>query len=336
MQIAIHQSVDRKAQSKAEGWADCLLEKGIDVCWVDLTKPFQMSQVEHVDGIMWSSGNAIDRQIVYRNILSIEMCFGTSVFPDHRMLWHGSDKLSQYSLLKTAGAPMPATWIFWDKQEALSWALQANYPKVFKLSSGGRCKDIYLVRSVEQACHIINLMFGMGIYRGGKYSNPSTTLARGWSQLVDASRRGKHAALSIMGSVIKQPALESGYVYFQEYLPENDYKTCVTVSGDKAYSYLRFNGSDGFRSNGEKHDLAPESVDKRCIELAFELSDHMKLCYMAYDFLMDNGKPSVIEISPRFKKYQGYWAKDLTWCNADVSRVQAEVEAFLWHIARAR
>jgi len=89
---------------------------------------------------------------------------------------------------------MPKTWVFWDKEQALGWALQTSYPKVFKLSVGVKGSNVILVRSSQEAHLLIKQMFGPGIVEGqlNKHSKGIFPWIR--HQLRDKARRLKHGS----------------------------------------------------------------------------------------------------------------------------------------------
>lgn len=113
---------------------------------------------------------------------------------------------------------------------------------------------------------------------------------------------------------------EKNCVLFQKFLPNNEYDTRVTIIGNRAFAFRRFNRKNDFRSSGSGLiDYELNKVDIVFIQLAFNIS--MKLCFqsMAYDFLWDeNHNPALCEISYTYVdeavyKCPGYWDVDLNW-----------------------
>ena len=119
--IAIHRDTDHP-DDYAEGWAECLVARGVDIRWVDLTARDALRQVQGCEGVMWHWSRSSKDMKIFRILNVIELYLGISVFPNHYSAWHRRDKLAQYSLFQAAGVPMPKTWIFWDKQRAREWA----------------------------------------------------------------------------------------------------------------------------------------------------------------------------------------------------------------------
>ncbi len=110
------------------------------------------------------------------------------------------------------------------------------------------------------------------------------------------------------------------YVLFQEFLPNNDFDTRVTVIGNRAYAFRRFNRKGDFRSSGSgliDYNIVP--IDLNFIKIAFEVSKKLGFQSMAYDFLKDqNGNPLFCEFSYTFNDRAlydcpGYWDENLNF-----------------------
>jgi glutathione synthase/RimK-type ligase-like ATP-grasp enzyme len=327
--IAIHRGSDDR-DGYADGWAECLAARGVDVRWLDLTAQDALHQVQKCDGVMWHWSHTYKDNRVYRILNVLELNLGIPVFPNNYSSWHRRDKLAQYYLFQAAGVPMPKTWIFRDKQRARAWALQTDYPRVFKLSSGGGGWNVVLVSSSEAACQLIDDMFGPGIYSGQIEQHLTGDLPRNWPQLRALAGRCKAAARYVArGQPPSQRRLEQGYVYFQEFIPANDYKTGVAVVGDRAFGSLSFNRTDDFRTHGETLDDDPSHVDLKCIQMAFDISERLGFHFAGYDFLLYDGEPVVLEMDFRNGQPRGYWKRNLEWVSEPMSPQEAQVETFL-------
>jgi glutathione synthase/RimK-type ligase-like ATP-grasp enzyme len=82
--------------------------------------------------------------------------------------------------------------------------------------------------------------------------------------------------------------ISKNYVYYQKYLPNNNFDTRVTVIGDRAFAFRRFNRTRDFRASGSgKIDYDMDSIDKRMIKIALETSEECGFQCMAFDFLYD-------------------------------------------------
>ena len=128
---------------------------------------------------------------------------------------------------------------------------------------------------------------------------------------------------------------ERNYAYFQEFLPGNTFDTRITVIGERAFGFRRFNRPGDFRASGSGLiDYDPTKVDSHCVEIAFRVSDSGKFQSMAYDFLYKQGKPVICEISYAFAdwaihKCPGHWRNDMTWIDGQMWPEEAQVEDFV-------
>jgi glutathione synthase/RimK-type ligase-like ATP-grasp enzyme len=331
--IAIHRGSDTR-DGYADGWAECLVARGVDVRWLDLTAQDALHQVQGCDGVLWRRTRNPEDKMVYQILNVIELYLGIPVFPNYRSLWHHSDKLAQYYLLQAAGVPMPETWIFWDKERAREWALQTDYPKVFKLSTSGNSRGVVLVSCAEAACRLIDCMFGPGLSSEQIDQHATGGIPRNWTQLSTLIGRCKAAACYI---VQQRPPdsghLEQGYVYFQEFVPGNVYKTKISVIGARACGSVWFNRPNDFRSGMGKRDYDPLNIDLKCVQMAFDISERLGFHMMVYDFLLHHGEPVVLEITIQYPKPRhGYWKRNLEWISEPMSPQEAQVEAFLHSI----
>ena len=113
---------------------------------------------------------------------------------------------------------------------------------------------------------------------------------------------------------------EKNYFYLQEFLLDNNYDIRVTVIGNRAFSFRRFNRPGDFRASGSGDiDFWKEEVDKRCLKIAFDISKTLNFQSMAYDFVYNQDRvPKIIEISYAYaswaiNKCTGFWDTDLHW-----------------------
>jgi hypothetical protein len=196
---------------------------------------------------------------------------------------------------------------------------EAVYPLVFKLKSSAASKDVVLVSNYRQAKKITNRIFGKGIYLGTIPGNFKLKFIDfKWRNYLDKQ-------LKILYRIYKGRDLnylwqiEKNYVLFQKFLPNNSYDTRVTIIGNRAFGFRRFNRKDDFRSSGSgliSYD--PNEIDKGFIKMAFEISEKMGFQSMAYDFLWDNEQPAFCEISYTYQDLAiyncpGYWDNKLNW-----------------------
>ena len=295
-------------------WAHFLTNRGVRVKWVNLLSDNYLNEVSGCNGLMWRwLHNWQDKQSARPILCTIQEYLKVPTFPDVKTCWHYDEKVSQYYLLSAVKAPMPRTWVFWDKETAIEWAESADYPVVFKLSVGAGSSNVLLIRTKSEALNLIMASFTTGIY-------PYT--------------------MNEFRSEITQPQPphlkpEFDYIYFQEYLSGNAFDTRITIIGNRAFGYRRFNRPDDFRASGSgliDHDMS--KIDKKCVSIAFKISEQCNFSSMAYDFIYKDGMPLVCEISYTFVDYlvyncPGYWDRDLNRTEGHMWPEQAQVDDFV-------
>jgi glutathione synthase/RimK-type ligase-like ATP-grasp enzyme len=312
MKVGILKNADQNIFPDAVKYKRILDLNGVENTMLDINRGDFFERVKEMELFIFRwRHNDRERQLANDLLPVIEYDLGIKCFPDYKTWRHYDNKIMQYYIMKNAGFPMVDTEIFWDKRSAIDWVRSTCFPKVFKLKRGAGSKNVRLVNNRKQAVHLIRRMFESGIKRNDIDRNK-----------VSFVRELRH----IGGKTIKflkgeevSPAWsrEKGYVIFQKYMPANDFDTRVTVIGGRAFAFRRFNRDRDFRASGSGLiDYQTEKIDKRCIQIAFDVSSKMGFQSMAYDFLYnDRNDPVICEISYDFSdiaiyRCPGYWDRD--------------------------
>ena len=156
---------------------------------------------------------------------------GLKVFPDSRTCWHFDDKIAQKYLLECLQAPLVPSFVFYDKQKAIEWVNKTTFPKVFKLRGGAGSVNVKLVRKKAQAHKLIRKAFGKGF-------RPIDRINLLSDRIMKFKRNMTFSSLLLIAKGLvcfiypryddKMLKREKGYVYFQEFVPENNYDIRVT------------------------------------------------------------------------------------------------------------
>lgn len=317
MKIGIHNSdvlFSKRWQVYCE--ANNISYKVVDCYSTDI-----IEQLRECDALMWHfhQGNPKDILIAKQLIYAVEAS-GKKVFPDFHTMWHFNDKVGQKYLLEAIGAPIAPTWVFYDKRDALNWVQKAKYPFVFKLRNGAGSSNVRLVESKDQAVKIVNKAFKRGFNqylawenlkeRYRKYRLKKTTLYDVLKGILRLIHKPNYSRAS---------GRERGYVYFQKFIPNNDYDIRVIVIGKRAFAIKRMARTNDFRASGSGYILyKKEHFDDTTVKISFDLAIRMNTQCIAFDFVYENGFPVVVEISYGFdpEGYEpcpGYWDSDLKW-----------------------
>ena len=315
MKIAIH-----NAGSFSIRWIDYCKKNNISYKTVNCYDTNIIEQLKDCDALMWhhDHGNYKDVLTAKRILFALEHA-GVKVFPNFHTGWHFDDKVAQKYLLEAIDAPLVPSYVFYDKNEALDWAETTTYPKVFKLKGGAGAANVKLVRSNKEASKLINTAFGKGFSqfnrlgnlkeRYKKYKSGQDTLlgvAKGFGRLV------------IPTKFAKMQSRERGYVYFQEFVPNNNHDTRVVVVAEKAVAERRMVRENDFRASGSGI-FSFNDINIDAVRIALDVSKRLNLQSVAFDFVEDeNSNPLIVEISYGFgtsgiDNAPGYWDSSLQW-----------------------
>jgi hypothetical protein len=308
-------------------WIRLLEEAGHDVRLVDVYRADILEQLKGCVAFMWRFGHVPQMLQIARRLLPVlENKLGMLVYPDQNTCWHYDDKISQAFLLSAAAVPIPKTWVWHARGQALTWARSTTYPVVLKLSAGAGSSNVCLIRSFKEAETWINRLFTSGVT---SLSDEAFSPKRRLFSAVDTLLRGGRADLW---------ELHKGYGLFQEFLHGNAYDTRITVIGNRAFGFRRFNRDGDFRASGSgKIDYDPQGVDPAFVKLAFETARKLGTQSCAIDGLWRGQEAVVGEISYTYVTsavYQcpGHWDPDLKWHKGQMWPEDAQVKDFLERI----
>ena len=129
---------------------------------------------------------------------------------------------------------------------------------------------------------------------------------------------------------------ERGYIYFQEFLPDNAFDTRITIIGDRAFGFMRANRPNDFRASGSGSIVYEhEKIDKRCIEIAFRVADRIGTQSLAFDFLFNSqhepmiGEISYCYMSSAVHACEGHWDHQGAWHPGHIWPEEAILEDML-------
>lgn len=318
MKLAIH----HRPGSFSDRWIAYCEKKGIDYKIVDAFDSDIIQQVSDCDAFMWHHHHAQFKDVLTakRILFALEHA-GVKVFPDFKTGWHFDDKVAQKYLLEAIGAPLVPSYVFYDKQEALDWASTTSYPKVFKLKGGAGAANVKLVNTETECIKLIQRAFGRGFSQFDRLA--------GLKERIRKFKEGKAGFIDILKGIgrlfittefAKQQAPEKGYVYFQEFMPNNDSDIRVIIIDGKAFAVKRLVRENDFRASGSGNVVfEPAEIDERCIQIAFEVNKKIGAQSIGFDFVFDEAnEPKLVEFCYGFSvefydPCPGYWDAELNW-----------------------
>ena len=332
--------------SSSSQWADLLRKAGHEVRWVNVYHAGIFDQLRGCDAFMWRWSHMGGMGQIARRILPvIERGLGLPVYPDQNTCWHYDDKIAQAYLLPALNIPTPKTWVWFDASAAREWARTASYPLVTKLATGAGSTNVRRINSFEEASNIIYLMFSKGTCNLGLVSPAPWGLGR----RIRAAAKSLMLGRPSIDVLLNSWEFQKDYVLLQEFLPGNDYDTRITVIGDRAFGFRRYNRDNDFRASGSGNiDWASEHIDTRFVRLAFIVAAAIGSQSLAIDGLYRDTDIVVGEISYTYASWAvhdcpGHWELDgapdngaLVWCDGNMWPEEAQIADFLTRLERSR
>lgn len=321
MKVGIHCDRYKEISAFIKKYETILQYNNIETQFLHIDDPGFFEKVKELDAFIYRWFHYdYDRQLAPSILPLIREYLKIPCFPDFFTDWHFDDKIRQYYLMKLYGFPMTESWIFWNKEDALDWIKKASFPVIFKLKGGAGSQNVILIKNQRTARLMVNKMFGKGIKDIG--------LIMGGSTFVNDFILKKYVTgllWKIKKSFLGKPVetfyhKQKNYVLFQRFLKGNEYDTRITIIGNRAFAFRRFNRPNDFRSSGSGLiDHNPQEIDLQFVKLAFAVSEKLYFQSMAYDFLYnEEHEPEFCEVSYSYLDTavfdcKGFWDRQLSW-----------------------
>jgi len=341
-QLAIHPS----AGSFSERWIAYCDEQKIPYRLINCLDSDIIAQLASVDALLWHWHHQEPyAQLMARQVIMAAEALGVAVFPSTATCWHYDDKVAQKYLLEAVGAPLVPTYVFYDLSAALQWIDGAEFPKVFKLRRGAASLNVRLVRHAQEARALAKQAFAGGFqpvadYRRDARKRLHTARQRG--DLLGVVKRLPRT-LATIRRLNQAMGRERGYVYFQDFIPDNQFDTRVTIVGNRAFAYTRNVRPGDFRASGSGdvvYDV--QRIHPQCVPIAFEVTRQIGAQSMAFDFVLTaQQQPRLVEVSYCYIPelvYQctGHWDDQLNWHQGHMWPQDAILIDLLEHLCRHR
>lgn len=318
MKIGIH----HQENSFSSHWVTYCKEEGLPFKIVNCYDNDIINQLDDCEGLMWHFHQSDPKDVLFAKQLlySLEMT-GKKVFPNFHTCWHFDDKVGQKYLLEAVNAPMVPSYVFYDEQRALQWIKETDFPKVFKLRRGAASAHVKLVTNEFEAKKLIKKAFGRGFSQYNKLANLHERWQKYqkdkmdlWGVMKGVLRLGKTTGFArIVGP-------ERGYIYFQDFIPENDFDIRVIVIDGRAFAIKRLVRQDDFRASGSgKAEYEKHHFDLKTIGLSLDIAEKIQSQCLSIDYIYQNGTPLIVEVSYGFppagfiEDCTGYWDSNLEW-----------------------
>ncbi len=325
-QVAIH----HRSRSWSDRWIEYCDIHAIPYKQVNCLDSDIIKQLTSFDCLLWHWSHGDPReQLMARHVIRAAEAMGVKVFPDTATCWHFDDKIAQKYLLEAIGASLVPTHVFYDLKEAFCWIDRASFPKVFKLRRGAGSSNVRLVHSATEARALAERAFSSGISPVPHYGQDALQryrAAKRRGDLLNVVRRLPRVLATIRHNR-RMMGPEKGYIYFQDFIPGNDFDTRVVVIGDRAFAFIRIVRPGDFRASGSGENVYdPHRINQKCVETAFDVARKIGSQSLAFDFVIgESQQPLLLEVSYAFgaSKYTnaghavhscpGYWDGRLDW-----------------------
>lgn len=319
VRLAIHHS----ARSFSGRWMAYCDEQKIPYRLVNCLDSDIIAQLAAVDALLWHWHHQDSReQLMARHVIMAAEAMGVAVFPNTTTCWHFDDKVAQKYLLEAVGAPLVPTYVFYDLSEALRWIEGAVFPKVFKLRTGAGSLNVRLVRNAQEARTLAQQAFAGGFQPVASYRRDGLKRLRAARQKRDLLGVVKRLprTLAHIRQLNRAMGRERGYVYFQDFMADNQCDMRVTVIGNRAFAFTRNVRPGDFRASGSG-DIVYDAgrIHPQCVPIAFEVTRQIGAQSLAFDFVLAaNQQPMIVEISYCYDPaavYQcpGHWDDQCQW-----------------------
>ncbi len=317
----------------AKRWVEYCVQSNIKYVLIDVYRNDVVEQLKNCDAFMWYYDHLSkkDRQVAKRLLTAIEHS-GKICFPSINENWHYDDKVGQKYLLEAIEAPLIPSYVFYDKKDALEWAHHTSWPKVFKLTGGAGSSNVKMIKNVNEAIKVINRSFGKGysIFNQRKYFlEERISKYKDNGSLYSLVKSFRHLLKPLNQEWVNH--IEKDYVYFQEFMPGNEYDLrLIVINQNKIFGLKRYNRKNDFRASGSGNmEFLNNDVDQSILKLVLDMSVKLKMNSVAYDIVFDTNKnPVIIEISyaystSAYEKCPGYWDTDLNWIQGEIGNYSA-------------
>ena len=336
MKIAIH----KEKGTFSDRWIQYCDENHIPYKIVSCYDSNIIDQLADCNGLMWHWNQEDYKAVLFARQLTLSLDKKRfKVYPDVNTAWHFDDKIGQKYLFEALKFPFVKSHIFYTKKQAFEWIDKTEFPKVFKLRGGAGSINVKLVKTKKHARTLARKSFRNGFSTTNSLSRLKDKL---WVIRRDKNTAALTGFLKTFARIFiptennRLSSNQKGYIYFQDFIPKNDYDTRLVVIGNRCFGVRRYCRDGDFRASGSGvKAYEPELFDKRCIKIAFDIAKRLNSQSLAMDFVMDGNEPKIIEMSYGFitgrfyDDCMGFWDSDLNHHDQKINPQYFIIEDFL-------
>jgi len=176
------------------------------------------------------------------------------------------------------------------------------------------------VNNRKEAIKIVKKAFGSGF---SQYE-PRSNLKERWRKF----RAGKSNLWNVFKGIVRfgyttdfdrVVGNEKGYVFFQDFVPDNEFDIRIIIIANKAFAIKRLVRDDDFRASGSGYvEYDKENFNEELVKTSFDLAERLKSKSMVLDYVFNEEQALIVEISygyikEVYEKCEGYWDRNLNW-----------------------
>lgn len=325
--------IQNKPRGFAVKWIEYCESKNISYKLINVYDNDVIKELKDCDALMWHTDHLSrkDYQAAKRLLTAVEHA-GKICFPSIKENWHYDDKVGQKYLLESVDAPLIPSYVFYDKQNALEWAANTEWPKVFKLTGGAGSSNVKLIFNEKEAKKIIFRSFGKGFvaFDQKKYIlEENFAKYRQHKSIWRLLKSFRHLIKPLNREWVNH--IEKDYVYFQEFMSNNNFDLrLVVINQERIFGLKRYNRKGDFKASGSGNmDFLNDNVDELVLQLVLDVSKRLEMNSVAYDIVFDKKEaPVIIEITyaystSAYEKCPGYWDENLNWVKGEIGNYSA-------------
>ncbi len=325
MKIAILFDKNEKLHSTnwSMPWVEYCKENTLDH---EIINPYENGVIKKLmefDVVLWHYSNySFKDMLMAKNILFTLEEHGKKVFPSFKDAWHFDDKLAETYLLESINAPIPKSYYYYDSKSLEADINNLSFPIIAKLRNGSGSHNVKMLKSKQELYSYSKKMFTSGISSAPSLIYKTSSNIKSSKNLKTFINRAKRIPEFLRSlSNAKKFNIEKGYVYLQEFVPNDGYDLKIVVVGNKL-SFIGRNIREGeFRASGGGDLFYDKNrIIKDVIDSAFKTSDALGFQCMGYDYVVNSKtqKGIIIEISYGFSHQAllaagGYFDRKGVW-----------------------
>lgn len=317
-------AINKTGDSFTKRWIGYCNANHIDYVLVDCYSPDFIKEIKqkNIKAFLWHHSHMKGKDIlVSKYIFNTLEHYGINVFPDYYENWHFDDKIAQMYLADIYDLPFVDSFVFFDKNQASNFIKNTQYPLVAKLKGGSGSSNVILLKNYNSARSYVKKAFGKGFKNYSPINNLKERIRKykkGLSSFTNVLKGIYRFFVPTDYSIAK--GREIGYVYFQKFLPNNNFDIRVIIISNKAFAIKRMVRENDFRASGGGNIIYDyKQIPLECLRVSFDVCNRLNFNCMTFDYVFNELKqPKIVEFSYGFRasgydKCPGYWDSDLNW-----------------------